>query len=320
VSVLLTGKLRVLWRRSFWIAPAVVALLCLPWQIWTLQMAERGWTGGTEPSLQYTISALGQFAVIIVQLAGLALGILALLGIAVTVVAPTLRRQIETAPAVMFAFIVCTWIFHAIVPAGVETRKMVIAVPAWVLFIFGGGLWLAGRLPLGYRLANWRPRIVALAGAVVFGLTVFSIPHQPHYGYADAAEFITSQPDLRRQTILVSDNSIGEGLLISEVAMHEQRPGNLIVRGTKALADVDWSGAKYHSVYSTPEQVSQAIDRLHVNLVVVDTFPGGRDLEHNALLRQALKAGDHFQLIRTFDGHSWDGDGKVLIYRVRHSA
>lgn len=321
VGILLTRKFHLLLHRQFWIAPGTVALLCLPWQILTLQMAERGWTAGTEPSFGYTVSALGQFCVIIIQLAGSVLGILALIGIAVTVIAPALRRPVASGPAVMFGLIVCVWIFHAIVPAGVETRKMVIAVPAWVLFIFAGGLWLADRLPLGYRLRKWRPHIMALAATAVFGLTVFAIPHQPRYGYADAARFITSQPDLRRETVLVSDNSIGEGLLISEIAMSEhKRPSNLILRGTKALANVDWNGAHYRSLYSTPEQVAQAIHRLHVNLVVVDTFNGTRELEHNTLLRQALENSRRFQLIRTFNGRSWDGEGTILIYRVNAPA
>jgi hypothetical protein len=220
----------------------------------------------------------------------------------------------------MFALLVCIWIFHSIVPAGVESRKMVLAVPAWVLFIFAGGSWLAYRLPLGYALEKWRRHIVALAGALAFGLTAFAIPRLPHYGYAAAARFITSQPDLRHATILVSDNSIGEGLLVSEIAMSEERPGNVIVRGTKALASVDWGGFEYHSLYSTPEQVIGAIDQLHINLVVLDTFKTGRSMQHNVLLRQAVQDSRKFQLIRTFDGHSENGDGKILIYRVEDAA
>jgi hypothetical protein len=119
---------------------------------------------------------------------------------------------------------------------------------------------------------------------------------------------------------LVSDNSLGEGLLISEVAMREQRPGNIILRGTKALADVDWNAVRYRSLYSTPEQVTKAIDRLHVDLIVVDTFEGAQSLEHNKLLREALQDPQRFRLMRTFEGQSRSGRGQIMVYQVRHSA
>jgi hypothetical protein len=315
LSILLTRKLRQLFRWQFWIGPAVVGLLCLPWQLLTLQMAERGWAGENTP--HYTLTAFREFGLILLQVAGVSLGSLALLGIAVMVVGPALRGRMESRPAVMFALILCTWIFHTIVPAGVEDRKMLIAVPALVLFIFAGGFWLADRLPFHFRFAEWRPRVVAMVGACAFLVGDFAIPRQQHYGYTEAARFITSRPDLRRETILVSDNSIGEGLLVSEIAIEEPRPVSVVVRGTKVLANVDWGGTTYRCLYSTPEQVTQAIDNLRVNLVVVDTLKGVRDLEHNRLLRQALKDSRRFQLIRSIDSDPGDGKGQILIYRVK---
>jgi hypothetical protein len=318
LAILLTRNVGPVLRRwQFWVGPALVALLCVPWQILTLHVAERGWDDGDHPG--YTLIALRDFALILLQLAGVGLAVLALLGIAVMVVGPVLRKRVESRPAVMSALILCTWVFHAIVPAGVEDRKMLIAVPALVLFVFAGGLWVADRLPFTGGLAGWRRRIVALAGAFSFVSGVLAIPHQQHYGYLEAARFITSQPDLRRETILVSSNSIGEGLLVSEIAMDEPRPDRIVVRGTKALANVDWNGTTYRSLYSTPEQVTQAIESLHINLVVVDTFRGVRDLESNRLLRQALQDSSRFQLIRSFDGDSQSGKGQILIYRVKRS-
>jgi 4-amino-4-deoxy-L-arabinose transferase-like glycosyltransferase len=320
VAVLLTRKVRLVLRWQFWIAPAIVAALCLPWQLLTLRMAEEGWAGGSQPSLHYTITALGQFSVILLNIAGPVLGILALLGIVVTVVGPAVRRSVESGPAALFGLILATWIFHAIVPAGVEDRKMLIAVPALILFVFAGGYWLAGRIPVGQQFAKWRSHAVAIAAAMAFGLSAFAIPHQIHYGYDEVARFIASQPNLSKQTVLVSDDSIGEGLLISEIAMDERRPGNTVLRGTKALADVDWNATRYRSLYSTPEQVAQAIERLGVNVIVVDTFRGSQNLEHNELLREALQDNRRYQLIRTFEGHSGNGKGQILVYRVRRSA
>jgi hypothetical protein len=264
--------------------------------------------------------ALGQFSLILLNVAGLVLGVLALLGIVVTVLGPAVRRPIESRPAAMFGLILSTWIFHAIVPAGVEDRKMLIAVPALILFLFAGAYWLANRIPAGHQFAKWRTHAVTIVAATAFGLGAFEIPHQIHYGYEEVARFIASQPDLSKQTVLVSDDSVGEGLLISEIAMDEQRPSNIVLRGTKALAEVDWNATRYRSLYSTPEQVARAINRLGVTVIVVDTFKGSQNLEHNALLRKALQDNRRFQLIRAFEGQSGSGKGQILVYRARHSA
>lgn len=315
LAIMLTREFRLVLGKQFWIAPGIVTLLCVPWQLLTLQIAERGWAGENTPN--YTVTAFREFGVILLQLAGIGLAGLALLGIAVAVLGPVLHRAVESRPAVMFSLILCTWVFHALVPAGVEDRKMLIAVPALVLFIFTGGFWLADRLPFSLRFTDWRRPAVAMAGGCAFVLGVFAIPHQTHYGFIEVARFITSRPDLRHDTILISDNSVGEGLLVSEIAMREPQPTDVVVRGTKVLANVDWGGTTYHCLYSTPEQVTQAIDNLHVNLVVIDTFRGKRDLEHNQLLREALQDGRRFQLIRTFEAGSRDAKGQILIYRVK---
>lgn len=337
IALLLRRKFRLLTRWQFWIAPAIVGLLCVPWQLYTLTMAEQGWTETSHAGLPFTLMAIYQFSMILLRVAGWPLAVLALIGIFATVLAPALGRQIRvlrnqdqeltaaphalsSGPAVMFALVICTIVFHAIVPAGIEDRKLLIAVPAWILFIFAGGFWLSDQLPLPHQFGKWRSYLVAAAAITAFALGTFSIPREKHYGFENAARYITSHPDLKHDTILVSDNSAGEGLLISEIAMHERRPGNVIIRGTKAFAQVDWAGSSYHSLYSTPQQITQAIDQLGVNLIVTDTFPGFRDLEHNQLLRAALRDTRRFQLIRSFEGDSPDGKGKVLIYKVNIAA
>lgn len=316
IALILTRKLRWVLSWQFWVGPAVVAIMCLPWQLATLRMAEQGWTAGTEPSVAYTLSALLEFGQVLMRMAGVVLGCLALLGIAATVIAPSVRGAVRSAPAAMFAFIVCTWVFHSLVPAGIEDRKMMIAAPAWVLFVFAGGYWLADQIRLSGPVGKWRKWLVGGVAGLAFAATAFAIPRETHYGYAEAAQFITSRPALRADTILISDDAVGEGLLISEIAMREARPGNRIVRATKALAQTNWNGSHYRCLYSTPEQVTRAIQKLKIDLVVIGTFHSGDAFNHNQLLREALRDRQEFQLIGSFDGTSWDGAGKVLVYRV----
>lgn len=311
VALLLTRKLRLLLQPRFWISAAVVMGVCVPWQLTTMQMAERGWTGGSSVNLGYTLSALWQFLLIFEQMLGPALSVLLVIGI-VTALA---RKRIAPEAAVMFAYLFAVWLFHSIVPAGIENRKMVIAVPALVWFIFAGGFWLGGRLPVRNRLANSRYRLVAVVAAILFFFGGFAIAHEKHYGYIEAARFLTSDPSLRHSTILVSSKGVGEGLLVSEIAMREPMPQDTILRATKALAHVDWSGADYHSLFSTPEQLLQFLDGSAVQLVVLDTYGGENAFTHHDLLKRTIAASGRFELLAKFEPVGRRADGEVDVYR-----
>ncbi len=317
VALLLTRKLRLLFQRTFWLSAGVVAVLCLPWQLSTLRLAERGWTGGTQPSLHYTIPALRQFALIFIQIIGPFLGFVIAIGLVVKVLAPMFRKPVASGPAGMAAFVFAVWVFHSVVPAGVEDRKMAIAVPALILFLFAGGFWLADQLPLRGRFAHWRYSIVLAATAAFFLVQTFAVPSRTHFGYREAARFITTNPQFRGATILVSSGSIGEGLLISEIAMRQPRPVDTVVRGTKALARVDWEGSHYESLFSKPADILAYLDRNGIDLVVTDTFMSGNEFPHNQLLTQTIQQSGLFQAIGTFQG-SPQAAGEVRLYRFAH--
>lgn len=316
VALLLSRKLRLLLRPSFWISALVVAVLCIPWQLMTMELAVQGWSGGSTPALHYTITALGQFAVILMQITGPVLLAVVLLGIGIQVVGPLMRREpVAPFPAVMLGLILATWIFHSLVPAGVEDRKMVIAVPALILFLIAGGFWLADRLP--FR-ARWRRSAVAVAVALVFAAGTFAIPHDQPYGYTQAAHFITSRPDFPGSTILTSSNSTGEGLLVSEIAMIEPRPKNTIVRATKAFAEMNWNGSSYRSLVSSPRDVLAVLNRDHVSMVVIDTWPQDNELLHNKLLLETIQSNpSSFQLLKVCSPDVPSAAGHIRIYRFR---
>jgi Dolichyl-phosphate-mannose-protein mannosyltransferase len=317
VALLLTRKLRLLLRPSFWVSALIVGALCVPWQLITMQMAERGWAGGSQPSVSYTLDALRRFFLILVQIPGPVLFGLIAIGITVSVLIPMFRESVASRPAVMAALILAVWIFHSLVPAGVEDRKLIIAVPALVLFLFTGSFWLADHLPVRGRLILWRRTAVAVLAILVFSAHTFAIPHRRHYGYTEAADFITSKPDLRTATILVSSQSFGEGLLISEIAMREPRPQGVIIRATKALAEVDWNVTRYQSRFSTPTQVLNYLDARRADVVVTDTFAPAADFLHDRLLKEAIRQNlGRLHLVASFPNQSSAAIGQVRLYRI----
>ncbi len=319
IALILTRKLRILRRPAFWLPVLVVAAVCLPWQLMTMSMAEQGWTGGSKPSVHYTLAALAQFVPILVQITGTVLSLLVALGIVIEVVIPASRKSIASAPAVMLALILADWLFHSLVPAGVEDRKMIIAVPALILFLFAGGFWIADRLPLRGGFEHWRHSLVAAAAAAIFFLQTFSVPHETHYGYSEAAGFITSDPRLHGATILVSSGAIGEGLLVSEIAMREPRPIDTIVRGTKALAQMDWEGAHYRNFFSTPAQVVDYLDRNQIGFVVTDSVTPASPLPHTQILSRTIQESGRFQSIARIRSLPGNPPKQIEIYRFDRS-
>jgi hypothetical protein len=208
----------------------------------------------------------------------------------------------------MLGLIFAAWIFHSIVPAGVEARKLVVAVPAMILFLFAGGHWLAKRF-------RWNPAIVAVLAAVVFVVQAFSIPRETHYGYSEAAEMIHSRPDLSDSIILVSSEHDGEGMLVSELAMRDRGHTRTILRGTKVLSSTDWNGNVFECYVRTPEQFLRYLSETNIGLVVSDTLPPVLKLEHQQVLQATLeKYPERFQLLGAFKG---EVEGAVNVYRVK---
>lgn len=317
VALILTNRIRILLRGSFWLAIGLIAVCCLPWQVLTLRLAERGWTGGTSPSAQYTLSAVWQFGSILVWIVGPVLAVVTGLGIVTSIVLPLLRtRRCAAGPAVMLALILGDWLFHSMVPAGVEDRKMIMAAPGLVLFLVVGAQWIAQRIPAGRTFLPYRFPAVCAVIAIVFATQSFFIPRQRHYGYIEAAKFITSDPALQGATILASSSNLGEGLLISEIAMREPRPRDTIVRATKALATVDWTGLRYQPHFANVRQLLDYLDQSQIRVIVTDDFPPISNFEHCRLLTKALAENpDRFHLLRAFSVSPLPGQVRVFEKR-----
>lgn len=314
IAIVLTRDFAVLRKPSFWIPVPIVAVLCLPWQILTLQMAHRGWAGGDSPSMAYTVDSLWQFAVILCDLVGWAIAVLAIWGIWLRVIRPIRTRGVKPFDAVMFGLLICIWVFHSVVPAGVEARKMIDALPAMILFALAGGEWIAKQVAVRFPMRlgfSWSSALVAAVVGLLFTVQTFAIPREVHYGFTEAGRYIKMRPDLRNAVILVSSERDGEGLFISELAMQDARPAHTILRANKRLSTSDWNGNVAEEFCHTPLDVMLFLKNEHVRAVVLDTFPRRVHYRHNDLILQAIKDyPDKWKLASTFGG------GKIQVYEV----
>jgi hypothetical protein len=316
ISLVLTRRLELLLRKSFWLPVGSIAAVCLPWQILTMRMAERGWEGGSHPNVAYTASALLEFVRLFPEILGPVLLGLMLVGIGACVVAPYVRRSVCPEWGGLFALLLAVWVFHSVIPAGVEDRKLIIGVPAMLLFALAGAVWLADRISPSVALYRWRYfALGSIAGLSFFALT-FQVPRVDHYGFTEAAKFVTGFANSADATILVSSNSGGEGMLISEMAMLQPHPSETVLRGTKSLASVGWNGAGYQCHYSNSAELLHFMRDEKVGYVVVDTFAPQVKFAHDVLVKKTVENSSAFQLLRSFRSHQGSMPGEIRIYRV----
>ena len=318
IAIALTRDWAILKRPSFWISVPVVLVLCVPWQFLTLDLAQRGWTGGSKPSMQYTVQALWEFAGVTRDLLGWALTALALVGIWSRVAAPFRTKTVQPLFASLFGLIISMWVFHSVVPAGVEGRKMVNALPAIILFALAGGQTageiVSQKLSGGKLRLPWAHGIIAFASILLFAAETFQVPKEEHFGYTELSSYIESRPELRNSVILVSSERDGEGLFVSELMMQDQRPSHTILRATKTLSESDWTGQVSKETYNSPGEVMEFLKQQQVTAVVLDTFPRRTHYQHNDLILAAIR--DYpgaWRLQSTFS------DGRIQLYEFKKS-
>jgi hypothetical protein len=88
----------------------------------------------------------------------------------------------------------------------------------------------------------------------------------------------------------VSGSGADEGAWIAAVSLSEHRPGSVVMRASKVLAESGWSGGDwYRLLTTTPREVAVRLDELTIDTVILrKEETGGRP--HYALLRRTLQS------------------------------
>jgi len=317
--LLLTRRFFLLRKPDLYIAAAIVVIAGLPWQFltWRLSMARGSFFGpitrisrdvGIAPQaaafVRYAWATFATYAAWFVSEFGIVLSVFALAAAAVEVLAIIRTRsselngdEISRAGVVsLFAAVV---IFQSIAPTPPEGRYMTPAVPLFLLLMASGIRRLAGT---GFRGVGFtiRAGVLALAAAALFGATKFAIPSAPPEGFAEVASKLI-RPGPNTEAILVCSDANGEGALITEVALRDQRPRAVVIRATKVISENPWSnGGQYRPLLRTPEEAEQYLDSVPVDTIVIDAsavlWPQDRQLlfdttrEYPAIWRPYLES------------------------------
>jgi hypothetical protein len=207
-------------------------------------------------------------AYLAIPLAGYGFFALALGGIAAAVTSQ--RPEALAAASLLLSSFAVTFVLRAMN----DTRHWIIVLPAVLLLSIESLTWLS------------RYRWVALAaGLAAIVLCPFRLQPVPARGY----QRFTTELRLPAR-MLVSSNHWGEGGWIAAVALADQRPASVVIRATKSLAAEGWNGENYKLLEATPAAVSNTLDELGVETVVVQNVPGYDAPPHQILLTSTVES------------------------------
>jgi hypothetical protein len=300
-------------KKAFWMPAVVGAVPCLIWSFATVNLVVPSMQGAF--GLPFTIAALRFYSLGLPEMTGWMVFGLAGLGFVVRFVPPVAAVRPSGLWYSLAALIAADVVFHSIAPAGFERRYLIVAAPALLLFALSGGDWLCRKVPF---LPGRRAVKAGLLFAAVIFAAAFSFKAAPKYsfGFSEAARDILADPTLKNSVLLVSSDGDGEGILVSEIAMHETRNGHYVLRASKVLAESDWNGIVYRLKYQTPDRIDEFLDSVPVDVVVIDERALGSRFPHGGLLRAAMnRAGWSLMGIYPKNRAGAAPDARVEVFR-----
>lgn len=269
LTILLTRRFDLLRRVSLWLSALVVVVTCVPWYVLTIGDAATTWIGSSGAAPYWTIAA-PFFARAIWLALGPVVMVAAALGIWAALIRHWAGRTVDPVWAALAALAVATFILHSTLPAGLDQRYMVAVLPEVALFTACGIAWLARLAATVWPNPAWGPAL-SLAVAVAFLAVTFIIPETRFAGYAAPARLLATRPNHTPPAFLVISDAKGEGAVVAEFALDQQRPGGFILRGSKLLNREDWLGREIEDRFRTPEELTRLLNEIPVSGILLDT-------------------------------------------------
>ncbi|MEM7310245.1 MAG: glycosyltransferase family 39 protein [Planctomycetota bacterium] len=296
VSIALSGRWSLLRRPALWGSAGVVLLLCAPWYFATIGVSTSSWVGGAKPSLEHAVPAAGFYARELLRIGGWVSGGLALVGFGCALGSERRRGRWSAYAAWVPSIFLC----HLLVSTGPQARHLTLIVPVWLMAAALGARLIVDRLP---RLALGGVHVVP--AAVVLSLLPFlKLERKECTGHGDAARALLADESLGEDAIfLINSDSRGEGGFVASVALHEERPGHIVLRASKVVGKSDWMGLVYEPRFATLEELQAFLTEIGVDIVALDdSAPERRRVEHDRMLRGLIEgAPDRWSEYGSFD-------------------
>jgi hypothetical protein len=320
-AALLTPGPKTYRRGSFWVAAGLVAVICVPWFVLVpgaLQehVAKFGGiafqAGRPMATLAYLVRELSFGGVV---LAGI--------GIAIVVgrnvpAAAAFRKSTAAAIDIFWILalllLVSTLALRTFVAAW-EDRHLITLLPFFALFMGAGLHWVINNGFHGSRTAMVTSVVTLM---FVSGLEIARGSPKRHLGLDKVAQDLVRDSQFRTPRFLIASDSVGEGVFVAEVAMHENRLGHFVARGSKVLASDGFMGDGYQLKYKTPGELMSLLDSEPRQLVVIDA--PDEPPPHVELLRQTVaNYQQRWRLVGSYPRFAEPGaaQGQIEVYALR---
>ena len=313
-SVVLTRRWSLLRSFSFWLPAGIVTMLCAPWYL----LAPSGLhTAAIAEHSVFLVKPASTATWVVPRLASslnVALVVLAALGVLIVVVR-LIRRRDRVRPewVVMVALLLGYWALCIVVSPARDAKNMIVCVVPMVLLAALALAWLPSTAPA--RTLPRKARMATLALAVAaFGMSESSRMTGLEYrGYRELVRDLTSLREGRNSATLISSDSAGEGALVAQVAMTDNRPGSYVLRGSKVLAHSGWFGEHFQLRYQSGDEVMAFLESVPVTWLVLDSAPR-EPPGYYVQLREAVRTHPgRWQLVGRYPGGTGDGPGKGAL-------
>jgi hypothetical protein len=262
LALLLTRRFRLLRAPGLYYAAAIVLVFGVPWQVLSYKLIQRS-MGVPQADWRVMLRTAIYYGQVLWDALGWGLAPFCVAGIAVFAV-NWRRGRTDFLLAGALALLASVWIYHSSIGYG-EPRYILGAVPAAVLFTVAGFEWTVRRVP--------RPAgaLLGIVAGALFVVHAWAAPSKPSEGFVQPAHFLLTDPEFADGDFLVISNATGEGAFISEVAMHDARPGHIVLRASKVLASATWYGTLYRLRYKSVDEIRGFLDGAPVEAVLLDT-------------------------------------------------
>ena len=270
-TLMLTRRMQCMRQPSFWLPAVIVALGAGPFYWLTLPLQQNG-SVSTSFSADYSLKALSLFGSGLVTSIGGALATLALIGFNRRIVRPLWRDQVvEPLWASLASLIFSVLVFHILVPASLELRFALLWLPAVMIFVADGLDSLRGFISDHLSKRKIVIIVTTIIMSVIGVWPVLRLCPKEWRGFGPIITEIESKPKWNEAVVMVASDPQGEGMMIAEWSLHDQRPGRYVLRASKVLGRDLWSGRNYRTAFESPRDVDKYLKEIPVRLLVIDT-------------------------------------------------
>jgi len=310
LALLFSKRVRLLRSPRLWFSAAFIGLPASAWFAFTARFMAGTWVDA--PGLSFVGRALAANTRYLETIFGAAFILLILAGVLFQLRVVVTSAAPDPYWSALLAAALSVFLFQSIVPASLEPRFLLSAIPALIPFMFVSKEWVASWMAFRRWPAKIPYAAVLAAAALLFAVQTFAIPRKPYLGFTEAANLLLSLPEARQAAILVSSQSDGESLLISEITMGEHSRSGFLLRASKVLSRADWLSRDYHPRFSSTDELQAYLDRVPVDFVVVDGL-GPDPLRHHRLLTDLVShQPGHWRLLGAFPRHPDDDHGSPI--------